>query len=188
MTDAATIDAELVHRLPFGVFVLDRELRVLRSNRRAQEFLQLFDGLSLKDGKLTAAMPRDHEALLALLRNPAQGGCRVRRYSGAPPWVVMTAPIRDLPEGHGAIFYVTDPQRGGDASPELLCRAFRFTPAEARLASLLLQGKTPKDAAQALGVSWNTVRTQLRQLFAKTGTDRQVSLVRALLAVAPIAA
>jgi DNA-binding CsgD family transcriptional regulator len=56
-----------------------------------------------------------------------------------------------------------------------------FTRAEADLAQHLAEGRTLSEAADASGVSINTVRTQLRGLLAKSGARRQSDLVRTLL-------
>lgn len=71
----------------------------------------------------------------------------------------------------------------GDLRPNLeerLRRSYGLTRAEARVAVLIAQGLVPKEAAAALGTSWNTVRTQLCRVFAKTGTTRQLELARLL--------
>lgn len=60
----------------------------------------------------------------------------------------------------------------------LLARAFGLSPAEARLAALLAEGLAP--AAQRLGVTRETARTQLKAVFAKTATHRQGELVALL--------
>lgn len=60
---------------------------------------------------------------------------------------------------------------------ELLMELFQFTPAESRLAELIARGLSPEECASRLGISINTVRSQLRALFAKTGTQRQAELV-----------
>jgi DNA-binding CsgD family transcriptional regulator len=66
-----------------------------------------------------------------------------------------------------------------DARPraELLTELFQFTPAECRLAELIVRGQNPEECARRLGVSINTVRSQLRALFAKTGTQKQAEFV-----------
>lgn len=61
-----------------------------------------------------------------------------------------------------------------------LRESFGLTPAEIRLAALLREGKTLKDAADELSVSINTVRNQLRAVFDKLGLKRQSDLIRAL--------
>lgn len=59
----------------------------------------------------------------------------------------------------------------------LLAELFQLSPAEHRLAELLAQGLTLEGCAARLNVSINTVRTQLRALFRKTGTTRQAQLI-----------
>ena len=59
----------------------------------------------------------------------------------------------------------------------LLAELFQLSPAEHRLAELLAQGLTLEGCAARLNVSINTVKTQLRALFRKTGTTRQAQLI-----------
>jgi DNA-binding CsgD family transcriptional regulator len=56
-----------------------------------------------------------------------------------------------------------------------------ITRAEARLASMLADGISLEEAAEALLVSIQTVRSQLKSVFAKTGVTRQAELVALLL-------
>ncbi|MCY1283158.1 hypothetical protein D9M68_257350 [compost metagenome] len=60
---------------------------------------------------------------------------------------------------------------------ELLAEVFQLTPAERRLAELITQGLSPEQCGLRLGVTINTVRSQLRALFRKTETERQTELV-----------
>ena len=48
-----------------------------------------------------------------------------------------------------------------------------------------VQGMTAEDTAEALGISEATVKIHLKNLFAKTGADRQSDLVRLAMAVLP---
>jgi DNA-binding CsgD family transcriptional regulator len=66
------------------------------------------------------------------------------------------------------------------AQAELWCQAFQLTPAEARVAVYLASGAALKDYAEEFGVTYNTVRAQLRAIFEKTDTHRQAELVRLL--------
>ncbi|MFB8829783.1 helix-turn-helix transcriptional regulator [Azotobacter sp. CWF10] len=59
----------------------------------------------------------------------------------------------------------------------ILVQLFKLSPAENRLAELLAQGLKPDECADALCVSINTVRSQLRAIFQKTGTSRQSELI-----------
>lgn len=71
----------------------------------------------------------------------------------------------------------------GPAMPgnlESLSRAFGLTPAEARLAAVLLEYGSLSACRDALGKSHETLRSQLKALFAKTGTRNQAGLLRCL--------
>jgi DNA-binding CsgD family transcriptional regulator len=70
--------------------------------------------------------------------------------------------------------------------PAALERLFHLTPAEARLASFLANGVSVEDAAAQLGVTRNTVRTQLQAVFAKTRTNRQGDLIRLILSTTAV--
>jgi pimeloyl-ACP methyl ester carboxylesterase/DNA-binding CsgD family transcriptional regulator len=59
-------------------------------------------------------------------------------------------------------------------------RRLGLTAAEARLAAKLVQGLQVADAAESLGISAHTARTQLKNIFAKTGARRQGELLRLL--------
>lgn len=69
---------------------------------------------------------------------------------------------------------------GKAASLPLLSALFDLTPAEARLAEQLLAGEAIDGIAVSRGVSITTIRSQLRSIFAKTGTSRQAQLVALL--------
>jgi DNA-binding CsgD family transcriptional regulator len=52
-----------------------------------------------------------------------------------------------------------------------------------RLAALIVEGCDLTRAADQLGISANTARTQLQRMFDKTGVRSQPALVRMLLSV-----
>jgi DNA-binding CsgD family transcriptional regulator len=54
---------------------------------------------------------------------------------------------------------------------------YRLTPAEVRVALLLVEGMAPKEIAVSNQVTINTVRTQIKSLLNKTGTRRQAEFV-----------
>lgn len=72
------------------------------------------------------------------------------------------------------------------ASAKQLMSMFALTAAEARLARALCHGETLEDYAEAQGVKLPTVKTQLRAIFSKTQTDRQVSLVNLIAGIPPV--
>ena len=62
----------------------------------------------------------------------------------------------------------------------LLKSSFGLTNAEARLAIELARGSSLSQAAEAFGVRYQTARSQLRAVFAKTDTHRQSQLAALL--------
>jgi DNA-binding CsgD family transcriptional regulator len=63
---------------------------------------------------------------------------------------------------------------------DLLSGLFDLSPAEIRAANGLLGGKTIDDLAVEFGLSRETIRSQMKAVFAKTGTARQADLVSLL--------
>ena len=63
----------------------------------------------------------------------------------------------------------------------LLANIFGLTAAEAGLAQELLSGDPLARVAGRLGVSENTIKTQLQSIYEKTGTHRQAQLVKLLM-------
>ena len=77
-----------------------------------------------------------------------------------------------------------DALASGVAGPPGVARLraeFGLTKAEARLALRLAEGASLASAAEAFDVKLTTIRSQLQQVFAKTGTSRQAELVALLL-------
>ena len=71
------------------------------------------------------------------------------------------------------------------ASIDLLQCHFSLTPAEARLALHLVAGETLRSTGVKLSITYETVRTQLKSIFKKTGTCRQAELVIVILTALP---
>ncbi len=57
---------------------------------------------------------------------------------------------------------------------------YQLTMAELRLVIVLREGKGLKAAARRIGVGYETVRTQVKSVFQKTGTKRQAEVITLL--------
>jgi DNA-binding CsgD family transcriptional regulator len=66
------------------------------------------------------------------------------------------------------------PRLPGDA----LAVVYEFTPAESRVFELIIEGRTPTEIAEVLGIAPSTVKTHLLRVFDKTGLHRQADLVK----------
>jgi DNA-binding CsgD family transcriptional regulator len=100
------------------------------------------------------------------------------------PLVAHVLPLRgaalEVFAGAMSILFITPLVAQSSPAPELLQALFDLTPAEARVASMLVDGQSVDAIARAQKLSSNTIRTQLKSVFAKTGVDRQVDLVSLL--------
>jgi DNA-binding CsgD family transcriptional regulator len=64
-------------------------------------------------------------------------------------------------------------------SPQnIIAKFYKLTPTELRVLFGIVQVGGVPEVAQSMGISPSTVKTHLRRLFAKTGTDRQADLVK----------
>ena len=59
---------------------------------------------------------------------------------------------------------------------------YQFTMAELRLVIVLQEGRGLKAAARRIGVGYETVRTQVKSVFMKTGAKRQAEIISLLAA------
>jgi DNA-binding CsgD family transcriptional regulator len=80
---------------------------------------------------------------------------------------------------------ITDPDRPVSLDPNALQTLFSLTPAEAKVTSLLVQGRSMEQIAAWLAVSLETVRTHIRRVFSKTATTRQGELIALVLRTVP---
>jgi DNA-binding CsgD family transcriptional regulator len=60
----------------------------------------------------------------------------------------------------------------------VVAKIYKLTPTELRVLLGIVQVGGVPEVAEALGIAESTVKTHLMRLFAKTGTNRQVDLVK----------
>jgi DNA-binding CsgD family transcriptional regulator len=190
--------AALIEASPVGVVLLDAQGRPLFANAAARWIGRAGDGLELGPEGLRAARPDEQRRLdraIAAARVTACGEAPegeaivvVSRPSGTCGYPVLVKPVADGParEGLGlagasALVLIGDPAARFDPPPELVARLYGLTPAQARLACALASGDTVETYAETAGITIATARWTLKQVQARTGTDRQSELVRLLL-------
>ncbi len=196
LTSSERIVDGVLDRLTLGLVFVDANGRFVSANARGEQVLREQDGLGLSQGRLVTGRVSETRALDAII----DGACataerkahatplslRLDRPSGRRGLEVMACPIDPDSEvwsdGRAAAFLVIN-----DGEPELsgVARRLRdlygLSDAEARLTAALASGATVKEWAAHRGVSVETVRWQLKQVFAKTGVSRQSDLLRLVL-------
>lgn len=98
--------------------------------------------------------------------------------------MLMIAPMqlaRSRAAQGAALMFAFDPEATPSVTMDLVRRLFALSQVEAELSVALCAGKTPDDVAEKRGTSINTVKSQLKSIFIKTGTKRQSELVSLLL-------
>lgn len=182
--------------LASAVILADTFGNVLYANRAAVAMLRQEDGLREREGRLCADTPAATQTLLHLI-GQASGrkiisshpeipyALTLQRSGRAPLWVQIASVragdlsvIRDIPM---AMLVVQDTKRVDASRLDVLQAMFGVTPAEAWLAGKLASGCSLEEASRSKGVGMNTVRTQLKSLFLKTGTRRQGELIAFIL-------
>ena len=184
-TELATLD-----RFGRAAMLVGRDGRVTRMNAAAEALMS--PDFRLRRGWLVATDPRSQDRIDALLS-------AIRT---TPPGVFLQAPMalvsRDgqawltiniLPMtgrddenfgGARAVLVIGDLTEAIARTEADLQSLFGLTPAEARLAASLCCGKNLGQAAREFGVGTSTLRSHLKNIFAKTGTGRQAELVAVL--------
>lgn len=172
-------------RLAIGVVLLNANGGVVHANPLARCLsdevgIALSGGVTAsgKDGRklsaLVAALISDERVAPAGLR--LDNGCHLMVLG-------MSLPARAHHDDAVAMLILSS----GDSQPPLdnaiLGQLFDLTPMEAQVACLLAEGLRRNQIADRLAISDTTVAFHLRNIFAKTGVQRQAELVALVLSV-----
>jgi DNA-binding CsgD family transcriptional regulator len=188
---------EALEMLDIGVAVTDSSRRVLFANQTAEQILLSRDGLEVSEqGMLQPISKWSNPALGRVMQQAAQV-CppptpetrdvilAIRRPSGKRPFTLLVRPLKMKssspdPTAPSVLVFVWDPELPEHDTEAGLRELFGFTSCEARLAGLLMKGKSVDDCCNHLEIRPSTVRMHLANLFAKTGVQRQGQLVSLL--------
>ncbi|MBN9087895.1 MAG: helix-turn-helix transcriptional regulator [Reyranella sp.] len=179
---------QLVHQ---PALALDRRGFVLHLNPAAE---RLFDGeirlcnhrLVVRDKQASAALAAFVDRM-RLIPDTATLPCApiVVQRSGKRPVIVRVLPVDGAARtpflGARALLVLSDLETEPVPDSALMARAFGLSPAESRIATLVAGGLSPRQAADELGIVYETARAHLKAVFDKTGTHRQSELVALLL-------
>jgi DNA-binding CsgD family transcriptional regulator len=108
----------------------------------------------------------------------------VRATRTDPAFVAHVVPLhgggRDVFTGALSIVFITSMVPSTSPASPLLQALFDLTPAEARTASQITEGKSIEQISSTTGIAQNTIRSHLKSVFQKTGVQRQAELVSLL--------
>jgi DNA-binding CsgD family transcriptional regulator/PAS domain-containing protein len=200
--DVGTIEqarkTEALDALRCAVLLTDERGAILYANRSADDMLRVHGPVRAVRGVLQAKAPAAAKELRAAIGLAARDEAQIGRTGlsillsepGALPVFAHVLPMRggELrtrldPAAVAAVFIGTAPDE--QAAADLIAAAYGLTPAETRVLTSLLVGRTLAETAAALGVAPTTAKTHLDSIFGKTGTARQAELVRLSASVLP---
>ncbi|MGO6845000.1 helix-turn-helix transcriptional regulator [Rhizobium ruizarguesonis] len=189
---AASAYASVVDSLPVGVLLVDELMTIIHANPTAESLLSQPSPFRSAGNRLVVrsegAAALEQAVARAASDEAALGqsggaGIPVRHADGIA-YVVHVLPLRQrqsrgalcLPAS-AALFLV--PAGSQSLLPsEPVTQLYGLSPAETRIFELIVRGETPKAIAKQLGLSASTIKTHVRNIFAKTGTRRQADFAR----------
>jgi DNA-binding CsgD family transcriptional regulator len=182
---------EALDHLSFSVWQMDARLNPTWMNCGAQEiFSQGTYGLHLRDNRLNCHSPGVASSLRAMVANllEKRSYTETLRISPNGACLVMTlscacgSGVRiGRSAKPGILCFLLDPELPARLDHAQLKAMYRLTPAELRLANLLVTGLDVAEASAVLQISKHTGRTQLKSIMHKTGVNRQAGLQRKFL-------
>lgn len=190
--DAERVLLQVLEDLSVPVLVIDPEMTILHTNHAGRELFEGDRGLRMIKGLLRADRSDQQEQLVRAVSraiahpsvSPTAYGVAIGDGNGRQFYLC----VRALQGGDGIaraaqlVIYAIDPHQQVVLDSEVLARVYRLSRAEIRVVAELMQGQSVEAIAETLSISSYTVRTHLRNLFAKTGTSRQGELIARLAA------
>jgi len=204
--ESQSIGSELLSRMRQPMILVDHQRRIHYRNESAQQLLRRADLVYELDGLLVCRdTESDHELTIALRdlvlepvsslgdasRPNDRRSFRLRRREGVKVAATLLAlrpqsTLGTFGRHARALFTVFEPGAALNIDPFLLSATFDLTPAEARIAAMIVSGRSTEECANELHVKISTVRSQLLSVFAKTGATGQPDLVRLILTASAI--
>ncbi|MFN0305011.1 MAG: helix-turn-helix transcriptional regulator [Burkholderiales bacterium] len=193
----SALTEQALHALNYAVIIADEHGRILLANHAAETWLAHNPDVTSRSGRLWCGLPSRREQIEKLLLAATQGiaGARtsgaiaIHRNGTDQPDQFLVLPLGANSAAAAswqrplALLIVAQPEAQSLLRPKWLQTLFGLTPAEARLACALAEGKNLNEFAESAQLSSHTVRTELQTVLGKTGTHRQAALVRVLLSL-----
>lgn len=197
LAEAERAHAELwdfIENCAFGVIVLDGKGAVLALNSRARRMVSAQDGLAIRHARVrlwNSFCQRCFDVAVASATlsgvSVETSGFSVLRPSSRKPYRCIVAPLgprsRQAPRSLArdrCVVFVRDVESDRHVSSEVWAQLYRLTPAEERLCAALVETGALPAAVEALHVTRNTAKSQLKSIFQKVGVSSQGELLREL--------
>jgi DNA-binding CsgD family transcriptional regulator len=180
--------ADAINQFMLGTLILDRSGKIVASNRVARDTIEQYQALKIQQGALVIVDKKTNQQLYSALANIED--------SNDPVPLTITVALNDSlalgltvrpvrpddalthPVHAHAVVFISDPQGVRGISPETLKDLFGFTGSESKVAAYLANGHTLMEAADALSISVNTAKSHARNIYEKTGVNKQTKFIQ----------
>ena len=182
-----------------GLFFVDTGGNIVHANASGHAMLEEGTLLRASSGKLVPNDPTAEQGLSEIFSMAERSDTAVGTRGVAVPLVARdgehyVAHVLPLTTGvrrrAGAAYtavaavFVHRAELDMPSPQEVIGKFYKLTPTELRVLFAIVQVGGVPQVSEAMGISESTVKTHLRRLFAKTGTDRQADLVKLVAAYA----
>jgi DNA-binding CsgD family transcriptional regulator/PAS domain-containing protein len=180
---------EALDQINTPLLLVNKHGEIVFINDLAEQLIEKHPCISIKNNCISLSSPDDNAQLGKLIHQatPASG-----KQGGAMCYTVpanqvalsiLVNPVNpdkaniDMQSDNVALLVLSSNNQQTSLPTELISALYNFTPAESRLVALLCRGLTLDEISKNLSLSKNTLRTQLRSCFGKTGVTRQADLI-----------
>lgn len=179
----------------FGIVLLAPDMSVNLANRASRRMAESVSGMSL-DEVFRLGSVRQMDSFQAAfdavihasdMTEDVMECLAIPRSDGQRDLLFMLCSLvseRSLePDDPVVMLIMADPSHRQPAAAGVLESLFGLTPTEAQVANAFADGKRTEEIAEQFNISTTTVNFHKRNLFEKTGTNRQADLIALLLAL-----
>ncbi|HTF79040.1 MAG TPA: LuxR C-terminal-related transcriptional regulator, partial [Bradyrhizobium sp.] len=190
-TAKTTAFTKALDGLAAGVFLVDRNCRVVFANLSGREMLDDGRILRLRNGALATAdsRPALPDVIAAAGEGDAALGTRgiavPLSFPPQMPWLAHVLPLisgarRQAGKNFAATaaVFVRKTSLEVPSAMESMSKLYGLTPAELRVLAAVSEFGGISAVSDVVGVSEATVKTHLQRVFAKTNTNRQTELIK----------
>lgn len=189
LSTLAVCGHQMLDRVSTPMLLIDEKARILFANAAGEKWLDTQNHPYSRQSTLKQATPWPQLSQLAHQICTAHSGApvgvvRIDADGERPPIYLIGLPLSEehpLAQGwsqQAGMLIVHDPAQKSMPWPELLRQLFHLTPAECRLVEQLAVHHCIAKVSEALGITRETVRSQLKAVFQKTGAANQSALMQ----------
>lgn len=183
-----------LEQMPFSALVVDENCCVQVMNKRAERLLRNHSNLQIGRYKRVSAKAVDEAATLesgvrqSIFTNTPAAPVIIRNEFG-PNTLIFIQPIegeQDAPEylSHflqtpsNCLLMVFDPTDFSEVPDKMISHLLNLTPKETEVVKALTNGASARDAAEQLGISYNTARNHIANVSRRLEVGSQTEIVR----------